>query len=59
MMIGELVEKFPKAAEKLMTKYNFHCVGCMAAGEETLEQGAAVHGMTKKKIEKMIEDLNK
>lgn len=58
ILIGELVEKYPEAAEKLVMKYGFHCIGCAMAGGETLEEGAAAHGMTAKKIEKMIADLN-
>ena len=58
MLIGEVVEKWPDVAEILVKDYGFHCVGCWAAGSETLEQGAMVHGMTKKETEKMIEVLN-
>ena len=59
IIIGELISNFPKAAEILVTKYNFHCIGCMAAGGETLEEGAIVHGMSQKEIKEMIEVLNK
>jgi len=57
MMIGDLVENYPKLGEVLMGEYGFHCIGCMASGMETLEQGAQVHGMSQKEIEKMVEDL--
>ena len=57
IMIGDLVEKYPKLAEVLMEEYGFHCIGCMAAGMETLEEGATVHGMNSKDIKKMVEDL--
>ena len=59
ILIGELIEKFPKAADVLVNKYGFHCVGCMAAGGETLEEGAMVHGFSQKEIKLLIEDLNK
>ena len=59
MMLAEIVEKYPQAAEALMTKYGLHCLGCFAAEMETLEQGAAAHGMSDKKIETMITALNK
>ena len=58
MMIGELVEKYPQLGTVLMEEYGFHCIGCMAAGMETLEQGAFVHGMNKKDLTKMVEELN-
>jgi hybrid cluster-associated redox disulfide protein len=43
----------------LIEKYGMFCVGCGAAAMETLEEGAQVHGMSEKKIDKMIEYLNK
>ena len=58
ILIGELVENYPKLAKVLVENYGFHCIGCMAAGMETLEQGAEVHGMSGKEIEKLVEDLN-
>lgn len=59
IMIGDLVENYPDLGGVLMEEYGFHCIGCMAAGMETLEQGAMVHGMNQKEIEKMVEDLKK
>lgn len=59
ILILDLVDKNPDLAEVLTEKYGFHCVGCMAASMETLEEGAQVHGMDEKEIEKMVEDLNK
>lgn len=59
IMIGDLVESYPELGNVLMEEYGFHCIGCMAAGMETLEQGAQVHGLSKKEIIKMVEDLNK
>jgi len=41
----------------LVEEYGLHCIGCMAAGMETLEQGAKVHGMSHKEIEEMVENL--
>jgi len=58
ILILDLVEQNPDLAEVLTGEYGFHCVGCMAASMETLEQGALVHGMTDKEIDKMVEDLN-
>lgn len=57
IMIGDLVEKYPKLAKVLVEEYSFHCIGCMAAGMETLEEGATVHGMNSKDIKKMVDDL--
>ncbi len=59
ILIGDLVENYPEIGQVLMQDYGFHCIGCMAAGMETLEQGAQVHGMNQKEIIKMVGDLNK
>ena len=56
--IGELIQKKPKAVE-LLLKRGLHCVGCHVAFYETIEQGALAHGLTKKEIDKLIEDVNK
>lgn len=58
MLIGELLEKYPNLGEVLVEDYGFHCVGCMAAGMETLEEGAKVHGYSIPEIAKMVTTLN-
>jgi hybrid cluster-associated redox disulfide protein len=58
MLLLDLVELYPELAEVLTVDYGLHCIGCHAAAQETLEEGALVHGMSPKKIDKMIEDLN-
>ena len=58
ILIGDLIEKYPNLAEVLASDYGFHCIGCMAAGMESLEQGAQVHGYTPKEITKMVKTLN-
>jgi len=57
-MIGELMEKYPNLAEVLTNDYGFHCIGCMGATMETLEEGARVHGFNGKEITKMVIALN-
>ena len=59
ILILDLVETYPKVAEVLTEKYQFHCIGCMAASMESLEEGATVHGMTDDQIEEMVAELNK
>lgn len=59
ILILDLVEQNSDLATVLTEDYGFHCVGCMAASMETLEQGALVHGMTDDQIDKMVKDLNK
>lgn len=57
-LMAEIVERYPELEEVLTEDYGFHCIGCFAAEMETLEQGAVVHGMTKKEIDKLVETLN-
>jgi hybrid cluster-associated redox disulfide protein len=59
ILILDLVEQNPSLASVLTEDYGFHCVGCMAASMETLEEGALVHGMSEDEIDKMVEELNK
>ena len=58
MTLGEVVTKYPKAAE-VMLKQGLHCVGCHVAAYETVEQGAMAHGFDNKQIKKLLEDMNK
>lgn len=58
MLIGEVIEAYPELAEVLAEDFGFHCLGCFAAGMETLEQGAEVHGMGEEEVEEMIKTLN-
>lgn len=58
VLIGELIETYPELGDMLVNDYNFHCIGCLAAHEETLEEGATVHGMNKKEIESLVKKLN-
>jgi len=56
--ISSLLGKNQKAAE-ILFEAGMTCVGCPMATDETIEQGCLAHGMTKKKIEKLIKRLNK
>ncbi|MBV7272328.1 DUF1858 domain-containing protein [Clostridiaceae bacterium UIB06] len=55
MLIGELLRLNSKAAEVLM-KNGMGCVGCPSSQAESLEQAAAVHGIS---LDKLLQDLNK
>lgn len=56
--IQDIVFHYPAAADHLVNNYNFHCVSCILAGYETLEQGALVHGIYGESLEKLVNDLN-
>ena len=41
---------------KVLGKYNLGCIGCMGAQNESLEQGAAAHGLN---VDEILADINK
>jgi len=55
MSFGEVLQKYPKTVEVFL-KYGMHCVGCVVAMYETIEQGARAHGID---VKKLLADLNK
>lgn len=52
--IGKLLEKHPEKAEILL-EAGMHCLGCMAAHDETIEEACAVHGID---VDEIVEKLN-
>lgn len=57
MNLGEVIAKYPKAGTVFMN-YGMHCIGCHISPYESVEGGAAAHGITGEKFRKMMEDLN-
>lgn len=53
--IGDLLESNPEKAEILLNA-GMHCLGCIAADGETLEEACAVHGID---VDDLVEELNK
>jgi hybrid cluster-associated redox disulfide protein len=58
MSLGEIAGRWPEVVP-IMYKYGLHCPTCPVAAAESLEAGAAAHGLTKKQIQKMIKEMNK
>lgn len=54
MTIGELLEKYPEKADKLLDA-GMHCLGCPASQGETLEEACEVHGID---VNELVEKLN-
>ncbi|MDD5593591.1 MAG: DUF1858 domain-containing protein [Candidatus Margulisbacteria bacterium] len=54
MTIAEALKIKPQIAAVLMTK-GMHCLGCVIAQGETIEQAADVHGLD---IDELIKELN-
>lgn len=57
MTFGELISQNQKAAT-ILAERGLFCGGCPMAQFETIEQGATVHGLSKKEIKELIEELN-
>jgi len=55
MIISEVVAKHPKTIEVFL-EHGMGCFGCGIAQFETVEQGAAAHGLD---LKKLMDDLNK
>lgn len=55
--LGEVVRQWPETA-KLMLEYGLHCAGCFANQFDTVEQGAAIHGMSNDELDEMIGRIN-
>lgn len=53
--IGDLLEKYPDKAEILMNA-GMHCIGCLAASGETLEQACEVHEID---VNDLLKELTK
>lgn len=55
MKINEILEIAPEKAD-LLLEAGMHCLGCMAAAEETLEEACMVHGID---VDELVDVLNK
>lgn len=56
--ISDLIEQYPQVTDILIYDYGLHCVGCIIAEYETLEEGAKVHGIEGKNFKKMMNEIN-
>jgi hybrid cluster-associated redox disulfide protein len=54
MTLGDAITRFPGAGE-VMFKHGLHCIGCHISAFETIEQGAAAHGID---LKTFLDDLN-
>lgn len=55
MKIDEVVKKHPETVE-VFEGFGFHCVGCLGASFESIEDGAIVHEID---VDRLLEELNK
>ncbi len=57
-LISKAVEEKPETVD-ILVKHGMHCVGCLMAHGETIEQGSLAHGLDEKKIQAIIDEINK
>lgn len=55
--IGELLEAHPEV-EKVFSKFDLHCAGCVAAAFDTIGKGCEAHGFEEEKTQALLEKLN-
>ncbi len=53
-MIMDLLQMHPDMAGRLM-RHGLHCIGCMLAANETIEQACQAHGLS---VDLLLEDIN-
>ncbi|MBE6896533.1 MAG: DUF1858 domain-containing protein [Ruminococcaceae bacterium] len=54
MVIAKVIAIAPETIDIFM-EFGMHCVGCMAAAGETIEEAAAVHGID---VDELVDALN-
>lgn len=57
--IAELLEQKGEQAERVLSRYGMHCIGCSGSISETIQQGARAHGIEENKIVRLIQELNR
>jgi len=57
ILIQDLITQFPDLIEVLLIEYGFYCVNCFLSHIETLEEGAAVHGIEGEEFQEMLRHL--
>ncbi|MGC9365709.1 MAG: DUF1858 domain-containing protein [bacterium] len=54
MSLTEVIQKYPDTV-KILQKHNLHCLGCILAAGESLEDGLRAHGLN---VEQVIAEMN-
>ncbi|MEK7146420.1 MAG: DUF1858 domain-containing protein, partial [Patescibacteria group bacterium] len=57
MLIGDILRKFPEAAE-VMESYGLHCTSCRVNTMEPVKAGAMAHGIPEETVNEMLMELN-
>ena len=57
MLIEDLLQQDPNIAG-ILTRMGMHCIGCMAAAGESLEEAMIVHGYGPEDVDVTVQMLN-
>ncbi|MBW3020532.1 DUF1858 domain-containing protein [Candidatus Woesearchaeota archaeon] len=57
MNFADILDKNENAAQ-ILAKHGMHCMGCMMASVESLEDGCRGHGMDDEEIDEIVKELN-
>ncbi len=58
MLIQEVVAIDPVNISYILMDWGMHCINCIAAAGETLEQAMYVHGYDDSNVEELVNELN-
>ena len=58
MNLADVLFKWPQTAQ-IFKDYGLHCVGCAAAGFDTIEMGAKIHQLSDEEINEMVKEVNR
>lgn len=58
MLISEVVAIDPVNISYILMDWGMHCINCIAAAGETLEQAMYVHGYEESNVEELVNELN-
>lgn len=57
-VIAEVLERHGDRADRIMRRYGLYCVGCQHSTSETIGMGGRVHGVSEKRVERLVRELN-
>ena len=56
MLIGDMIRAYPQVGEVLL-RFGMHCLGCMAARGESIEDACRVHGTNADELVKKLNEF--
>ena len=57
--VAELLEAYGSNADRVLRRYGLYCRGCQHSTAESLELAARQHGVEERRVETMVQELNR